>query len=409
MPPAITAQFPKERFVTHAFKARRIDSIDLIRGAVMIIMALDHVRDYFHYDAFMYDPTDLTHTNGFLFFTRWITHYCAPVFVFLAGISAYLYGAKKTRKELAAYLLSRGLWMILVELFIISLGRTFNPAYPFFNLQVIWAIGISMITLSGLIYLKRPAILTIAILLIAGHNLLDGVHVPGNGLGAFLWAVLHEPHLFIFGHFKVNVLFPVIPWIGIMALGYYLGFLFSSHYNRDRRINVLFFLGFSATSLFFFLRLYNIYGDASLWSAQRTVSFSLISLLNVTKYPPSLLYSLMTLGPAMIFMALAEAPLNFITEKMVVFGRVPFFYYVLHIYLIHLLAVIAASMTGYHWSDMILNTRVNQVPGLKGYGFNLLTVYAVWILLILTLYPFCKWYERYKRVHQSGRWWLSYV
>src|SRR5678815_5658526 len=194
--------------------SKRIESIDLLRGIVMIIMALDHVRDYFHRDAFFFDPTDLTQTSGFLFFTRFITHYCAPVFVILAGISAYLYGVGKSKMELARYLLSRGIWLVLVELFIISLTHTFNPSYPIFNLQVIWAIGICMIVLSAMIFLKRQWILAIAIVLIGAHNFLDNVHVTGNGTKAFLWSLLHELNEFVSGNTNVFVHYPLLPWIG---------------------------------------------------------------------------------------------------------------------------------------------------------------------------------------------------
>jgi len=393
---------------TGPFKNKRIESIDLLRGIVMVIMALDHVRDYFHKDVFLYDPTDLNHTSVFLFFTRWITHFCAPVFVFLAGISAYLFGAKKSRRELASYLLTRGIWLVFVELFIIVLGRSFNPSYPYCNLQVIWAIGVSMIVLSALIYMKRRLIPVTAILLITAHNLLDNVHIPGTGAGAFCWAILHEPKVFVYGHFTIFVQYPVLPWIGIMAMGYCLGSLYGSRYDAKKRRKALFLLGLAAIALFFFLRFFDIYGDAADWSLQKNSAFSLLSFLNVTKYPPSLLYTLMTLGPAMIFLALAEKPLNAFTKKIAVFGRVPFFYYVVHIYLIHLLAMIGAVISGYSLSDMILTTKVYLAPQLKGYGFNLLTVYLVWIGLVLLLYPFCKWFDRYKRTHQSSRKWLTY-
>jgi uncharacterized membrane protein len=398
-----TASTPK------VLKRKRIESIDLLRGIVMIIMALDHVRDYFHRDAFFYSPTDLAHTSVLLFFTRFITHYCAPVFVFLAGISAYLYGAKKSKRELAYYLFTRGMWLVLAELFIISLALTFNPSYPMFNLQVIWAIGISMIVLSAMIYMSRRFILLTAIVLIAGHNLLDTLHIAGTGSTAFLWSFLHEPADFVLGHFTILIHYPVIPWIGVIALGYYFGSLYDSSHNPGERRNTLLYLGLAAIALFFFLRSFNIYGDASHWSPQKNAVFSLLSLLNVTKYPPSLLYILITLGPAMIFLSLAEKPLNRLTEKITVFGRVPFFYYVVHLFLIHLLAMIGAIISGYNWTDMILSTRINRVAGLKGYGFNLLTVYVVWIALVLFLYPFCKWFDRYKRKHQLNKRWLTYL
>jgi len=390
-------------------KKKRIESIDLLRGVVMIIMALDHVRDYFHRDAFLFSPTDLTQTNVLLFFTRFVTHYCAPVFVFLAGISAYLYGAKKSKKALAIYLFSRGAWLLFVELFIISLALTFNPSYPMFNLQVIWAIGISMIVLSAMIYMNGRMILATAIVLIAAHNLLDGVHVPGTNMSAFLWSLLHEDRDFVFGHFKVFVHYPVLPWIGIIALGYCFGSLYESRYAVAKRKKTLLATGLAAISLFILLRTLNVYGDTAHWSNQKNIAFTIMSLLNVSKYPPSLLYILVTLGPALIFLALAERPLNALTGKISIFGRVPFFYYVIHLYVIHLLAIIGAMISGYSWSDMILTTRVNRVPELRGYGFNLTTVYFIWIGLILFLYIFCKYFDRFKKTHQSKRWWLSYV
>jgi uncharacterized membrane protein len=398
------------KFISKKIINKRIQSIDLLRGIVMIIMALDHVRDYFHREAFLYNPTDLAQTSVPLFFTRWMTHYCAPVFVFLAGISACLYGAKKSRRELAYYLFTRGIWLVFAEIFIISLAWSFNPYYRLINLQVIWVIGISMIALSAIIYMNRSLILLTAMVLIAGHNFLDTVHVNGTGAGAFLWHLLHEPGDFIFGHTTFIVRFPLIPWIGIIALGYYFGSLYDSRYDPGKRRRRLLAFGLTAITLFLFLRFFNIYGDSAQWSVQKNSVFSLLSLLNVTKYPPSLLYTLVTLGPAMIFLALAEKPLNAFAEKIAVFGRVPFFYYVIHLYLIHLLATIAALVSGYNWRDMVfLTDRVNRVPELKGYGFNLLIVYMVWIGLVLLLYPCCKWFDRYKRSHQSAHWWLSYL
>jgi uncharacterized membrane protein len=375
----------------------------------MIIMALDHVRDYFHKGAFLYDPTDLTQTNVILFFTRWITHYCAPIFIFLAGISAYLYGARKSKRELSFFLFTRGIWLVLVELFVLSLFRTFNPTYPYFNLQVIWAIGISMITLSLLIYMNRRSILLTGILLIAAHNLLDNVHVTGNGMLSFLWAVLHEQRHFTLGNFTINVHYPLLPWIGIMALGYSFGSFYSPSYDAEKRRKLFLYLGSGAIALFIILRLGNFYGDPNEWSAQKNTVSSFLSFLNVTKYPPSLLYILITLGPALIFLALTEKPLNAWTAKTTVLGRVPMFYYLAHILLIHILAVIAAVITGYKLSDMILSTSVQTAPQLKGYGFDLPIVYGVWIVLVLILYPFCKWFDHYKRTYQSDKWWLSYL
>jgi len=396
-----TAVFPE-------IKRKRIESIDLLRGIVMIIMALDHVRDYFHRDAFLYSPTDLTQTSISLFFTRFITHYCAPVFVFLAGISACLYGVKKTKKELAFYLFTRGIWLVMAELFIVSLFRTFNPSYTYLNLQVIWAIGICMIILSAIIFLPRSLILLTGVVLITAHNLLDTVHVPGNNLQAFLWSVLHDVNHFTLGQFDFYVHYPVLPWLGVMILGYYGGSLYVPVYDFKKRKKILLLTGFAAIVLFIILRSGNWYGDAAKWSGQKDPVFSLLSFLNVTKYPPSLLYILITLGPALVFLAFAEKPLNAFTEKIVIFGRVPMFYYLLHILLIHVLASIAAIATGYP-AMLVLSNRVDATPALKGYGFDLSTVYIVWIGLILFLYPFCKRFDQYKRTHQLKNHWLTYL
>jgi uncharacterized membrane protein len=387
----------------------RIESIDVLRGLVMVIMALDHVRDYFHKDAFIYSPTDLSKTDSWLFLTRWITHFCAPVFVFLAGISSYQYGIKKGRKNLAFFLWTRGLWLIFVELFVLSLIRTFNPSYPYFNLQVIWAIGVCMIALAAIIHTNRKLIVAIAIVLIVGHNGLDGIHVAGNGAGAFAWSVLHELNRFTFGGVKVFIHYPLLPWIGLMTLGYYFGRLYAPGYDAQRRRTILLALGLSAIAIFVNLRYTNWYGDPSKWAIQKNQLFTLFSFMNVTKYPPSLLYILITIGSALVFLSFAERPLNWITGKLAVFGRTAMFYYLAHLLLIHLAALVAARIQGFHFSDMILSTSVDDSPTLKGYGFPLGTVYVVWIGLVLLLYPICKWYDEYKRKHVQEKRWLSYL
>lgn len=391
-------------------KQKRVESIDTLRGIVMIIMALDHVRDYFSRDAFLFEPTDLDKTTVFLFFTRFITHYCAPVFVLLAGVSGYLSGKKKTKKQLAMYLLTRGTWLVFVELFIIGFGRTFNPTFHYFNLQVIWAIGISMMVLSGLIFLNYRTILIIGLILVGTHNFLDAIHIDGNGGSAFLWALLHKTSRFAFNHYIIYVHYPLLPWIGLMALGYSMGRLYDSDYFEEkRRRRILLVAGIGSITAFFLLRIFNIYGDPSPWSTQRNTVFSFLSILNVTKYPPSLLYVLITLGPALIFLSLSERSLTKVSKIVTVYGRVPFFYYVLHIYLIHVFATAAAFFSGYRLSDMILSDSIFRTPELKNYGFNLLVTYLVWIGLVILLYPFCKWYDQYKRTNLSTKSWLSYL
>lgn len=389
-------------------KSIRIHSIDLLRGTVMIIMALDHVRDYFHSAAFQYDPTDLTQTNPALFFTRWITHFCAPTFAFLAGASAFLNGGKKSKKELSFFLFTRGLWLVLAEMILITFGWTFNPLFPVLILQVIWALGFSMMVLSVMIYLPVRIILITGIVLIAAHNLLDGIHATGNTGSDFVIAALHEQHFFFMHPFSVMLGYPLLPWIGIMLTGYAFGQLYAPTYDAGKRKRWLIYLGTGAVALFIILRAINLYGDHAHWSAQKRPVLTVLSFLNTTKYPPSLLYILMTLGPAMLFLAFAEKPLNRFSEKVVVFGRVPMFFYILHIYLIHILAVVAAATSGYKWSDMIINGWVSMNAQLKGYGYSLLMVYILWIALIFAVYPLCRWYDIYKRTHRE-KWWLSYI
>lgn len=389
-------------------KSKRIHSIDLLRGTVMIIMALDHVRDYFHAGTFQFDPTDLTRTDVPLFFTRWITHFCAPIFTFLAGTSAFLNGTKKTKKELSFFLFTRGLWLVLAEMLIITLGWTFNPQYPFLILQVIWALGVSMMVLSVMIFLPRTLILIIGLLLIGGHNLLDATQAAGDHATSFLMAALHEQHIFFLKPVSVMLGYPVMPWIGIMMTGYAFGQLYLPTFDAGKRRNILICLGLGAIALFILVRFINIYGDPHHWSVQKTPVFTLLSFLNTTKYPPSLLYILMTLGPAMLFLAFTEKPLNRLTEKLVVLGRVPMFFYILHIYLIHALAVIAVAISGYKWSDMVLTGWVSMNEQLKGYGYSLAFVYVLWIIIIVGVYPLCRWYDNYKRAHRD-KWWLSYI
>ena len=388
-------------------KSKRIHSIDLLRGTVMIIMALDHVRDYFHAGAFLFDPTDLTRTDAPLFFTRWITHFCAPVFTFLAGASAFLNGTRKTKKDLSWFLFTRGLWLVIAEILIITLGWSFNPAYPVLILQVIWALGISMMVLAAMIWLPRTVILITGLVLIFGHNLLDPLDA-GDNASSFLMSFLHHQHFFFMKPFSVMLGYPVTPWIGIMLTGYVFGQLYLPTYDECKRKRTLLWLGIGAIALFIIIRFINIYGDPRPWSTQQSPLFTFFSFLNVTKYPPSLLYILMTLGPSMLFLAFTEKPLNRFTEKLVVFGRVPMFFYILHIYLIHLLAVVAASVTGYKWSDMVLTGWVSANEHLQGYGFSLVFVYVLWIIIVIGFYPLCKKYDEYKRVNRS-KWWLSYV
>ena len=386
----------------------RVSSIDLLRGTVMIIMALDHVRDYFHADAFQYDPLDLDKTTPLLFFTRWITHFCAPVFVFLAGTSAFLSGQKKTKKELSFFLITRGIWLIILELTVINFGWLFNWRLPTIPLIVIWALGVSMIALSVFIHLPKRVILGIGILLVAGHNLLDPITVTEPGAGKFLWALLHEQSVHQLAGKNIFVGYPIIPWIGLMALGYSFGNLYSFQFDALRRKKLLIVMGISAILLFVILRFTNVYGDPAPWSQQSSPFLTFLSFLRATKYPPSLLYLLMTIGPSLLFLAFAEKPIGKIGRAISVFGRVPLFYYILHIYIIHLLAMLAAEIAYTDWSAMIVSFWVNFEPQLRGYGFDLWLTYVIWVAIVAGLYPLCKMYDKYKMNNKDKKW-LSYL
>jgi len=377
----------------------------------MIIMALDHVRDYFHGAAYIYDPTDLSRASIPIFLTRWITHFCAPIFMLLAGVSACLYGMKRGRRDLSFFLFTRGLWLVFAELFIVTLEWTFNPHYPAFILQVIWAFGLSMIVLSLLIHLPRFLILGIGIVLVAGHNLLDGIRISGNDLPSFIWSILHQPRFdFSFGPPTPIVGYPILPWVGVICLGYSLGNLYAPAVEPLHRKKHLRSLGLGAIALFILVRATNLYGDPSHWAVQKSALYTVLSFVNCTKYPPSLLYVLMTLGPACLFLAYLEKPLNMLGSKVIIFGRVPMFYYLLHIPLIHGLAVIASMISGHSAGNMVdLTTWVTANTQLKGYGFSLLTVYVVWIGVLAVLYPVCKRFDVYKRAHLAEKRWLSYL
>jgi len=289
---------------------KRILSIDLLRGIVMIIMALDHVRDYFHYTAFFYDPLDLSKTSVAIFLTRLVTHFCAPIFMLLTGTSAFLVGERKGTKALSKFLFTRGLFLIVLELTVINFAWNFNIHFPEFDFLVLWSLGISMIALSGMIYLPKKIILAIGILLIAGHNLFDNVHIAGDGADAFVWSLLHDPGFFTYAGKNYYILFPMMPWVGIILLGYSLGGLYAKNADAGKRKKTLWWLGLTAIALFMIIRFINIYGDPSHWSKQPSFIYTVLSFINVSKYPPSLLYTLLTIGPALIFLALSETKLD---------------------------------------------------------------------------------------------------
>ena len=388
----------------------RIASIDLLRGLVMIIMALDHVRMYFGYGTWYAEPTNLGTTTPLLFFTRWITHFCAPAFIFLAGTSAFLYGTRKANvKDTARFLFTRGLWLIFVELVIVNFAWTFDITYSFRILQVIWAIGVSMVALSALAFLPNRLILTIGMILVFGHNLLDAITAQGSSAGDLLWYALHQPSsVFIDPTHLINFVYPVLPWIGLMALGYVFGVFYKKDFSAEQRQRWLFTFGICATLLFILLRGLNWYGEPRPWQMQRSFMFTVMSFLNTTKYPPSLHFLLMTMGPALMFLSAVETVGNRLTRPVIVFGRVPFFFYIVHLYIIHALATGWLVIAGRDWTEYILSARAIASGSLSNFGLGLEAVYLIWISILLLLYPICRWYQSYKE-NNPWKWWLSYL
>jgi uncharacterized membrane protein len=377
----------------------RLDSIDLLRGLVMILMALDHTRDFFGSSG--PNPRDVA--DSALFLTRWITHYCAPVFIFLAGISAWLYGAKgRTTAEVSRFLLTRGFWLIVLEFTIVRIGWTFNPGFSSLMAGVIWAIGASMIVLAGLVWLPRAAIAVVGLALIAGHNLLDSVVPADLGAAGWLWTILHEGGNIQLGGTRLYILYPLIPWIGVMAAGYALGPVHTSEPHARRR--TLFGLGLAITIGFVLLRASNVYGDPDAWTAQESWVSTVLSFINCEKYPPSLLYLMMTIGPALLLLAAFEGARGRIAGWITTYGRVPLIYYVAHIYLLHLLALVMVLVV--YWNDLSwITASPPQKPA--DYGFALPGVYAMWLAVVIMLYPLVRWFAALKA--RSRAWWLSYL
>lgn len=388
----------------------RLANIDMLRGLVVVIMALDHVRDCFMFGA-QQDPMSDPNIGAALFFTRWITHFCAPVFVFLAGTSAGLMGARKSPVALGVFLLKRGLWLVAVECFIISPGFTFAPwgiepvgGRMLVIMQVIWAIGASMAVLAGAQFLGRRACLLLGAAIVAGHNLLDPIW-PGPtspfDVTVPLWHALHTQMAYVAGPFHLFFAYPVLPWVGVMLLGFGAAGLFeAAPVVRDRRLLTW---GVGLTAAFLVLRLAGVYGDPNPWTSQAQPVSTLIDLLNTTKYPPSLLFLLMTLGPSAILCALTDRAPDAIKDRLIVFGRVPFAFYVVHFYLIHTGSLALGVLQGFAARDFL--TIMLFYP--KGYGLALPGVYLVWALVVLALYPLCRWVASVKARRRD--WWLSYV
>jgi uncharacterized membrane protein len=404
----ITAQAAQKNLDLFAkTKPARISSIDLLRGFIMIIMALDHTRDFFHTTAWTDDPLNLATTTPWLYFTRWITHLCAPNFVFLAGVAVYFQHLRKTKKQLSTFLIKRGLWLIFVEIFIVNLEFSFDIQFGFTALQVIWAIGVSMIILGLLIWLPFTAIFIIGAVIVLGHNSLDYYEVGLEQQPPIWYSLLHQSSEYkISENHKLLVFYPFLPWTGLMLLGYCFGKLFLQ-FEGSKRKRMLLVLGCSLLLLFDVFRYLNGYGDPLKWSAQKDGLYTFFSFMKVQKYPPSLLYMCATIGLAMLFLVLTQNVNNRITRFITVYGRVPFTYYVLHFFLIHLAASILFLARGHSIQEGIHHSQI--VPNFvkPGEGVSLGIVYLIWICIVLLLYPICKWFSEYKRHHKD--WWLSYI
>jgi uncharacterized membrane protein len=394
---------------------RRLTSVDTLRGVVMILMALDHVRDFFGVPGI--SPTNLAQTTVPLFLTRWITHICAPVFFLLTGTGAFLSLGRKSVPELSRFLFTRGVWLILLELTVIRcLGFQFNVDYQVTLLLVIWALGWAMIVLSALVWLPVPAILAFGIVMIVGHNLLDGVQSAHP-----LWVILHAPG-FVMNRpgFVVFAPYTLIPWVGVTAVGYALGQIYRPFdsaqgtasivegWRPERRRGFLFGWGLGLTAAFLALRAINGYGDPALWTSQASGALTVVSFLNVTKYPPSLLFLLMTLGPALLILRALDGGTPRLLRPALVFGRVPLFYFLLHLPLIHLLAVIVcyAQNRAVHWMFESPNLGSYPFTAPPGWGWSLPVIYLLWVLVVVMLYPVCRWFALVKQRRTDA--WLSY-
>ena len=378
----------------------RIEAIDYLRGLVMVLMVIDHAREYANLPA-VSDPVDLTQVSPALFFTRWLAHFCAPVFVLLAGVSARLLIAKgRDRNAVAQQLWRRGLVLIALEFTVLWLAWTFSLQWKLFYMQVIWVLGVGMILLSGLIYWPIRLVGLWGALLVFSHNLLDGVRFAPETAAHYWWSILHQKNVLpLGGGYAVRTTYPLIPLVGVMALGYCLGALYEARHSATQRQRMLLRLGSAALALFLLLRLFNLYGESNDFEPQSNALLTLMSLLNVTKYPTSLQFLLMTLGPALWALALFERMKSGALSAVVTIGRVPMFYYLAHLYLLHALALLMALLAGHRWEGFDFKAKITGLP--SSFGFPLRGVYVFSAITITLLYPLCRRYDQWRRGSQS--------
>jgi uncharacterized membrane protein len=378
-----------------AAPAERLSSIDVVRGLVMAVMALDHVREFFQVGR-MGDPMNLAVVTPGSFFARWITHVCAPAFVLLSGTGAFLYGRRLgTRGELASFLLARGVFLILLELTLLAWTWSFSLIYPVKFLSVLWAIGVSMICLAGLVFLPLRAIFAFGAAIVCGHDLLNGIRVAAGSPWHIPWVLLHQRDSFAWGPYQVRVSYPVLPWIGLIALGYCLGRVYLADFPAARRRRLLYTLAGASVAAFVLLRATNQYGDPFPFRVHAEGLYTLMSFVNTSKYGPSLLFLLMTGGPILWLLARAEEPGLPLQGPLRTLGREPLFYYVAHWLWIHLLAVAAALALGQSWSAFDFDNRFAGLP--QPLHFPLWANYAITAFVVVSLYPLCRAYGALKR------------
>jgi uncharacterized membrane protein len=385
-----------------ALSRSRVEAIDVVRGGIMILMALDHTRDYFGYPG--QNPTNLASASAALFFTRWVTHFCAPVFFLLMGTGAFLAGQRRSGGGLSRFLVARGAWLIFLDLVVMRCAAyQFNVDYRVTMLLVLWALGWALIALAAVVRLPVGAVAAIGVVIVAGHNLLDGVRSANP-----FWRILHAPGvvLDLSGH-MVFAAYPLVPWIGVTMLGYALGTIYT--WPAERRRPFLIRFGVALTLAFVALRAINVYGDPAPWRHLQTPAFTVLSFLNTTKYPPSLAFLLMTLGPALLALAAAERARAKWFNPLLVFGRVPLFYFAVHFAMIHALATVVCAVRfgSVHWmfeSPDLANYPFTTPPG---WGFPLGGVYLVWAAVVMASYPLCRWFAGVKARGRSA--WLSYL
>jgi uncharacterized membrane protein len=367
----------------------------------MVIMALDHIRDLMHINSLTQNPTDLSTVTAGVFLTRWITHLCAPIFVFLSGASAYISFKKSINlAESKRFLLSRGIWLIVLEFTIINFAIWFDIHFRILMLQVICAIGVGLIVLAFLLKFAPRNIGIAGLVIIFSHNLLQGISFPQNPALNFVSSVLFGPNFFqITPNFAFLVGYPIIPWLGIMLLGYGFGHFFAIPAEKRRKHFLQF--GGGALLLFVLVRFINIYGDPAPWSAQKTPLFTFFSFINVTKYPPSLLYTLVTLGIMFLLLALVDGMKNRVIDIFSVYGKVPLFYYLIHWYLVHSIMVVMLFIQGFSLKDLTFAPFTFGRPqGVS--GVELPIIYLIWLSVVIVLYPLCLWYGKYKTKHKDN-------